>query len=448
MTAIIHAKQSLPLPPGSLGLPIIGETISYLRSPNFFEKRQQQYGLMFKTHLFGRPAVVMIGAEANRFIFTNEKQYFSGGWPASAQGLLGAGSLVIQTGDEHQKHRKLLTQAFQHKALAEYAITIEDITYSYLHKWERMGTFDWSSELRKYTFDIACKLFVSIDAASDSGIEELFEKWGKGLLSVPVRLPWTKFSQALRCREQLLQRIEEILQKRQQQPQLSQDALGILLQAQDDDGNSLSREVLKDQVLTLLAGGHKTLISSLTSFCLLLAQHPEVLQAIRAEQQQLAFEGPLTLDCLKQMTYLEQVLKEVLRLIPPVDTGFRQVSKPFDFNGYFIPQGWFAVYQVSRTHQDSSIYAQPECFDPQRFALERSEDKRKPCSHIPFGGGTRECIGKELAKLQMKLFAALLVRDYEWELLPNQNLDLVFVPMTYLRYGLKVKFRRLMRHDN
>jgi cytochrome P450 len=317
-----------------------------------------------------------------------------------------------------------------------------DITRSYLHKWERLETLKWYPELRKYTFDVACKLLVGTDAAADSHFAELFEEWCEGLFTIPVPLPWTKFGRALRCRQQLLKRIEEIVLKRQQQPSSSQDALELLLQARDEDGNSLSVQELKDQVLLLLFAGHETLTSALASLCLLLAQHPEVLANARAEQQQLGFEEPLTLEHLKQMTYLEQVLKEVLRVIPPVGGGFREVLKPCEFNGYLIPQGWSALYQVGRTHKDSSVYTQPERFDPQRFIPERSEDKAKPFSHIPFGGGVRECLGKEFAKLEMKLFAALLIRQYEWELLPEQNLDMIMIPTPHPRDGLQVKFRR------
>ncbi len=98
-----HVKRSLPLPPGSFGLPLIGETIGLLRDPNFAQKRQKRYGSIFKTHLFGRPTVVMIGAEANRFLFTNENQYFSISSPDSTKILLGSSSLPVQTGDEYQK---------------------------------------------------------------------------------------------------------------------------------------------------------------------------------------------------------------------------------------------------------------------------------------------------------------------------------------------------------
>ena len=107
----IYAKQSLP--PGSFGLPVVGETISFLRDSGFNEKRHKRYGPIFKTHLFGRPAVIMLGAEANQFLLTNENRYFVVSWPYSTRVLLGPASLSLQIGEEHIKRRKLLAQAFQ-----------------------------------------------------------------------------------------------------------------------------------------------------------------------------------------------------------------------------------------------------------------------------------------------------------------------------------------------
>jgi cytochrome P450 len=154
----------------------------------------------------------------------------------------------------------------------------------------------------------------------------------------------------------------------------------------------LELKELKDQVLLLLFAGHETLTSSLASFCLLLAQHPTVKARAKAEQAQ--FVGaPLNLETLKQMTYLEQVLKEVLRCIAPVGGGFRQVLESCEFSGFLIPKGWSVIYEISLTHQDSELFPAPEQFDPERFSPERAEDKGKPFSHVPFGGGVRECLG-------------------------------------------------------
>lgn len=438
-----QSTTSLPFPPGKLGFPIIGETISFLRDPDFADKRQKQYGSIFKTHIFGRPTVIMMGAEANRFLFANENKYFIVAWPPSTRILLGQGSLSMQLGDIHKSRRKILSQAFQPRALAGYAATMEDFTHRYLHKWEQKSTLIWYPELRKYTFDIACKLLIGKQQATDTNLEELFENWCDGLFTIPLRLPGTKFNRACKSHQLLLTEIETLIRQRQQQPQSGEDALGLLLQAQDEDGNKLGIEELKDQILTLLFAGHETLTSAIASFCLEVGQRPDIIAKIRAEQQQFDPSQPITFEDLKSMTYLEQVMKEVLRFVPPVGGGFREVIEDCEYNGYSIPKGWSVLYQIAKTHQDETVYFQPQEFDPERFSEERNEDKPKPFSWVPFGGGMRECIGKEFAKLEIKLFAALLVRNYDWQLLPNQSLDLITIPTPRPRDGLKVQLRRL-----
>ncbi|MBD2665056.1 cytochrome P450 [Richelia sinica FACHB-800] len=443
-----NTNHQLPLPPGNFGLPFLGETIAFLRDPDFVTKRQKKYGNVFKTNLFGLPTIMMLGADANRFIFSQENQNFVIKWIDSALVLLGSASLVTQTGTTHQKRRKLLSQAFQPRALASYLPSMVEISNLYLQRWEKMGQLTWYPEIRNYTFDVACKLLVGTDVNNDTHFAELFEEWCNGLLTLPIRLPGTKFSKALKAREKLLAKIEDIIRQRQQQPSSGQDVLGLLLNAKDEDGSNLSIEELKDQLLTLLFAGHETLTSALTSFCLLLAQNPEILAAAREEQEQIGCEGELTSETLQKMTYLDQVLKEVLRFIPPVGGGFRSVIQTCEFNGYSIPQGWSVMYQVVTTHQDQSIYKNPETFDPQRFSVDRAEDKSKPFSYVTFGGGVRECLGKEFAKLEMKIFAALLLRGYEWELVPGQNLDITMIPLAHPCDGLKVYFRPRVQLPN
>ncbi|WP_071515631.1 cytochrome P450 [Geitlerinema sp. PCC 9228] len=433
-------KTALPLPPGDLGAPILGKTVSFLRDSEFAKKRHQSYGPIFKTRLFGKPTVFIKGAEANRFVLTNENKYFSVTWPPSTKALLGPLALALQTGGHHQQRRKLLSQAFKPRALDGYIETMEAITQEYLRDWEQQKTLTWYPQLRNYTLDIACKLFVGIDRGSQSQLGNLFETWVQGLFSLPLRLPGTKFYRAWQSRRQLLVELENIIQQRPQQEDWGNDALGLLLQAEDENGDRLSMAELKDQILLLLFAGHETLTSSLASFCSLMAQHPGIFAKARAEQEQFPASEPLTLDKLKQMTYLEQVLQEVLRLIPPVGGGFREVLQECHFHGYRIPQGWNVLYEIDQTHQDLRVYPQPERFDPNRF---HGSEKGKQFSYVPFGGGVRECLGKEFARLEMKIFATHLLRNYQWELLDEKALEIVSTPTPRPRDGLRVNFHRL-----
>lgn len=141
------------------------------------------------------------------------------------------------------------------------------------------------------------------------------------------------------------------------------------------------------------------------------------------------------------MTYLDQVMKEVLRVVPPVGGGFREVIQTCEFQGYQLPKGWPVFYQISRTHLEQKVYTNPQDFDPEKFGPQREEDK-PAFSHIPFGGGMRECLGKEFARLEIKLLAAELVQNYEWELLPNQDIQMEVIPTPRPIDGLRVNFRR------
>ncbi len=429
-------------PPGSFGLPLIGETISFLRDPNFVIKRQKQYGSIFKTHIIGRPTVIMSGAEANRFILSSDMHRFSWreGWPNTFKELLG-GSLFVQEGAEHQRNRKLLMPAFHGKALTNYVGTMERLTINYLEKWEQLGTFTWFSEFKQLTFEIASALLIGSEPGAQTAyLSELFHYLTNGLFAIPLRWRWTSYGKALQARDQILAHIEKAVRHRQQQP--AQDALGLLVQSRDEDGNGLSMEELKAQALLMLFAGHETTTSMLTSLCMALAQHPEVLAKARSEQQQLATNEELTLEQIREMTYLEQVLREVERMYPPVGGGFRGVVEGFEFQGYYVPKGWQVLYRITDTHLDSNIYTQPDCFDPERFSPSRAEHKKQDFSLVGFGGGSRNCLGVAFAQLEMKIVAAHLIRNYTWELLPKQNLTLDAVPTLHPVDGLKVKFQR------
>src|SRR4028119_1575962 len=238
ISKITNQKSQMALPPGSLGLPIIGDTLNFLQDSQFAKKRHLQYGPIFKTSIFGQPTVFMSGQEANLFVLSNENQYFVASFPASTKALLGPLSLSMQTGANHINRRKLLFQAFGPRALAGYIGAMEDITQRYLEKWAKMETMTWYPELRNYTFDVAGKFLVGIDNSSETALGHYFETFAKGLFSIALDLPWTKFGKAKKCRKLMLAELEKIIRDRQQGTPSGNDALSLLISARDDEGNS------------------------------------------------------------------------------------------------------------------------------------------------------------------------------------------------------------------
>jgi cytochrome P450 len=419
-----------------MGLPLVGETLQFLFDPDFVEKRFKRYGLMFKTRILGRPAVYLAGPEAIEFILDRHMDHFNWreGWPQSFKTLLGR-SLFVQEGEEHRRNRRLIMPAFHGAALARYFATMEQITQGYLATWVQKREFVWYKEFKQLTFEIASQIFLGSSPGPETvRLSQLFTTLSGGLFGVGMK-------RAIAARQQILQHLTQVIQQRQQHP--TDDALSLLIQAEDEAGNRLSREEICDQALLLLFAGHETTTSMLTWACLELARHPDLLNQARAEQLNLAQQGGLSLAQISQMPYLDQVISELERFHPPVAGGFRGVVKSFDFNGYHIPAGWLAQYSILCTHRLETVYSDPDRFDPDRFSPERQESKLQPFSLVGFGGGSRICIGLAFAKLEMKLILAHLLRGYQWQLVPNQNLEPVLIPTRRPKDGLRVRFDQI-----
>lgn len=424
------------LPPGKFGLPLIGETLEFFLDPQFVEKRYRKYGAVFKTHIIGKPAVFMVGAEAVEFVLSAGFENFSwrDGYPETFQKLLGR-SLFVQEGEEHRRNRRLIMPAFHGAALARYFETMDKLTSKYLLKWEQKHEFKWFEEFKQLTFEIASQIFLGIDSSGEAKrFSDLFATLTDGFFSFP-KLPGSRFHKSVKARDEILAHLDRVIEQRREQP--TDDALSLLIQAEDENGDRLTTEEIRVQALLLLFAGHETTTSMLTWVALELARHPEVLELARSEQKEL--DRTITLDQLTKMPYLDQILNEVERLHPPVAGGFRGVVKSFEFAGYQIPEGWMAQYSILQTHRLAELYPNPEEFDVDRW----KDAKQKPYSLIGFGGGSRICIGLAFAKLEMKLVMAHLLRNYAWELLPNQSLKPMVIPTRRPKDELKVRFQKI-----
>ena len=431
-----------PLPPGEFGLPWLGERPQLLDN-EYLQAQYRKYGPVFKTRLLGRKIAVFVGAEANRFVLSGGTQNFEwrGGWPPTFKELLGE-SLFVQDGEDHRQKRRLLMPAFHRESLRNYHDTMQSIALRYLDKWARVGQFRWLDEHKQYTFEVASTLLTgSAPGVETERLSQLFVTLTRGFITVPIRAAWSPYGKALAARQALLEYIDRAIEHRRANP--SSDALSLLVQTRDEDGNALTNQELQAQTLLMLFAGHETSASMLTSLMLALKQNPQVLERARAEQAALPLEdGQLSQDHLRQMPYLEQILKETERMYPPVPAGFRKVTQTFEFNGYTIPEGWTALYMINAAHRDPEIYREPERFDPERFSPERNESS-VPFSLVGFGGGARVCIGYAFAQQEMKLLLAHLLRHYDWEILPHQNLNTMYFPTLLPKGGLQVRFWRM-----
>ncbi len=437
-----HINKQL-LPPGSMGLPLLGESLELFFDKDFIEKRRTKYGSIFKTHILGHPTVCMVGPEAVRFVLSSHMDHFAwgSGWPASFEKILGH-SLIFQDGEEHRRNRQLLMPAFQSKALAGYFDTMQATVSKYLAMWEQQRELTWYTAFKQATFDIGSQILLGANPGEEVAyLSHLSEVMTQGMYAPPwgKHLP-TPFGRAIKARRKILAHVRKVVQKRQQQP--TNDALSMLIGAKDEEGNSLTFEELTTQALLLLFASHETMTAMLTCACRELTLHPDVLQRARDEQLRLAAQGPITFEQLKAMPYLDQIMREVERLRAPGIGGFRGVVKPFEFNGYTVPAGWRVLYSTYGTHRTESVYPDPERFDPDRFSPERAEHKQQAFSLVGFGGGPRICMGFGFAQMEMKLLLAHLLRSYQWDLLPHQNLDVVLFPALKPKDGLKVYFRR------
>ena len=432
-------------PPGSLGLPFIGETFLYASNPHkFFETRRAKYGPVFKTRILGRPVVCFTGPEAFDFFVTAPHFDREGASPGHVQGLLYHHSLPLVDGATHKKMRDLVLQAFTPRVVETYIPIIQRITDRYLQRWEHARDITWIPEHKKMSASICEALLTGADTGADNdSLVEMLDSFNSGLTALPIKLPWTKFGKAMNSRDQLLNIIDDAISAHRQESY--QDMLAELLKARSEDGSDLEEDQLRAQMAHMFFAGYGNIYRVLTLFCMSLAQNPEVMERARQEVLRLAPEGPLDQERLGHLTFLDQVTKEVRRHNRVfASTFFDWVKEPFDYQDYHIPKGWKATGGIYTTMQDADAFAHPDQFNADRFRPDGPENGLQDKGYVPQGGGSMEghrCPAEDMTTVLMKIVGVLLLRTYTWEL-PPQDMELDNEPSPLPRDGLKVIFRR------
>jgi cytochrome P450 len=179
----------------------------------------------------------------------------------------------------------------------------------------------------------------------------------------------------------------------------------------------MSDSLIRDQLLTMLIAGHDTSTAMLSWTLYLLGRYPDAMQKLQAEVDEILADDEPNQENMENLPYLDQVIKETLRLYPPIHVSNRRASEDLVVNGYEVPQGTRVMYSIYLSHRDPKYWPEAAEFRPERFDLNNREEKQPPFTYLPFGGGPRNCIGAAFAQVEARVVISRLLQQFSLELL-------------------------------
>ncbi|XWS74109.1 hypothetical protein CRYUN_Cryun02cG0187500 [Craigia yunnanensis] len=406
-----HPKDKR-LPPGSMGLPYIGETLKlYTENPNsFFAKRQKRYGDIFKTHILGCPCVMISSPEAARIVLVTKAHLFKPTYPPSKEKMIGPEAIFFHQGAYHSRLKKLVQASFLPSVIRGSVSEIEQIVLKFLPTWENT-TINTLQEMKRYAFDVAMiSAFGHKQDLEMKGIKQLYQCLEKGYNSMPLDLPGTPFHKAMKARKLLNETMRRLIKDRRENE--GGGLLGVLLGAKNQKVRQLSDSQIADNVIGVIFAAHDTTASVLTWVLKYLHANGDILEAITREQESIQRKiieanRRLTWDDTRHMPLTTRVIQETLRIASILSFTFREAVQDVEFEGYYIPKGWKVLPLFRTIHHCADFFPQPENFDPSRF-----EVPPRPNTFMPFGNGVHSCPGSELAKLEMLVLLHHLTTSY------------------------------------
>jgi cytochrome P450 len=397
-------------------------------------------GRFFQIPLPGFRPYVVFGSEANRKVLVSERDKVLWRNADPVTDLLRRGVLVVD-GDEHDRYRKLMEPSLHPSHLAEYTSRFVSHTDRVSAQWRDGAIVDMLVESRKIALLIIMDTLFSKDVWDDlpkiwRPILKSIEYISPGAWILWRKIPRLGFRKPLKELDDFLYRIIAERRKRNtdtgcKAPDTQHAVRNIdLLQHLIDAG--LSDPIIRDQMLTMLIAGHDTSTALLAWTFALLGQHPAIHAQVVHE-----------VDTLERSPLLDQVIKESLRLYPPIHIGNRRVVEEMLFNegGGRIPADERMFYSIYLTHRDPEIWENAEEFCPERFAHER---KTPPYSYIPFGGGPRACIGGAFGQAEARAVMARLLRTHTFEF-TNHKIHPHMGATLEPRPGVRMKVTRRLR---
>ncbi|KAL8117273.1 hypothetical protein AgCh_015254 [Apium graveolens] len=402
------------LPPGTMGWPVFGETTEFLKlGPAFMKNQRARFGSVFKSHILGCPTIVSMDPELNKYILMNEAKGLVPGYPQSMLDILGKCNIAAVHGSTHKNMRGALLALVSPPMIRDILLPkIDDFMRSHLSNWNGK-IIDIQEKTKEMAFMSSLKQIAGLE--SSSMCQEFMPEFFKlvlGTLSLPINLPNTNYGRGFQARQNIVIMLRKLLEERRASKETHNDMLAHLMNT-DENKYKLSDEEIIDQIITILYSGYETVSTTSMMAVKYLHDHPRVLQELRKEhlaiREKKRPEDPLNWNDYKSMRFTRAVIFETSRLATIVNGVLRKTTKEMELNGYVIPEGWRIYVYTREINYDSRLYPEPLTFNPWRW-LDKSMDAQN--YFFIFGGGTRQCPGKELGVAEISTFLHYFVTNY------------------------------------
>lgn len=454
-------------PPGPKGLPFVGVAPQFRKDPlELLLKAVAEYGDVVqlpllripltpmepknRLYLINRPDLVRQICLTNTHKYRTHKQLVE---KLKLTLQLDEGELLTSVGEEWVQRKRLLQPSFMGGQVANLTEKIISPVGAMLNRWQQLadGTvLDLDQEMTRLVTNLFAALFLSLDLEGEDGA--FGEHW-HGMLNGLSRRMATPFQFLLKIPSKqnrefdkswraVEDRLGHIISAHRSGNGQFNDFLSIWLAAAQLKSNAeLSDKALRDQVLLMLLAGRKNVSNALVWSCHLLSQHPQIAHKLCGEVEA-TVQGELPQpDDLKKLPYLEMVRQEVLRLYPTAWLIARLCIEDDEVGGYHIPQGATVFMSPYTLHRHPSYWANPETFDPERFSEARIK-QISPDIYLPFGLGSRTCIGNYLSKLIMQVVLAALLKNFIFEPKPDHQARIKATSSLYPAGGLPMILRK------
>ncbi len=438
-------------PPGPKGHPIWGHFGPFRHDAlGFLTRCAAQYGDVASFRLGRRRIALVSHPDLIEQVLVTDNRNFTKHFAFDLlRPTLGNG-LLMSEGDLWLRQRRLMQPAFGPRRLDAYAATMVEHTRRMLASWGDGQACDLHHEMLRLALAIVAQVLLDVDtsrAASDVGasVDLLMVDFNyrfKNPFSWPLWLPTPWNLRVKRALGRLNEIIQGIIAQRRASREDRGDLLSMLVQARDElDGQGMSDQQLRDEVITMFLAGHETTANVLSWTWYLLARHPQIEARLHEEVDRVLAGRPPTAADMPKLVQTERVILETMRLYPPAFVIGREAIEECAVGGYRLAAGTTILMSQWVVHRDARWYEEPLCFNPDRWAPEVAERLPK-YAYFPFGGGPRICIGNRFAMLEAVLIVATMAQQVRFKLAEGQ--DVVPWPAITLRpaHGLAATVER------